>query len=195
MALCCNAGSNLVPMVLAVTSKSFFHQLNHYCQDSCLTERCRQWVEQPMALPLPVALQSLGISLQYRAAQSGKDLGGQAATFAHQKDFGAFYQSQAEGLQISAVVQGSSAYLAGLMAGDVLIAIAGLKATEATLAEMLSRHSVGEKLSLHWFRQQRLLSAELELRSAPLQIAQLAIADETLAQSWLQPPAPPLNQG
>ncbi len=50
------------------------------------------------------------------------------------------------------------------MAGDLLIAIAGLKATEATFVEMLSRHPVGAKLSLHWFRQQRLLTAELELR-------------------------------
>lgn len=175
--------------------QEFFRQLTHYSQDNQLTELCRQWVEQAMALPLQAALQSLGISLQYRAAQSGKDLGGPAAHFAHQKDFGAFYQSQAEGLQISAVVQGSSAYLAGLMAGDVLIAIAGLKATEATLAEMLSRHPVGEKLRLYWFRQQRLLTAELELRNAPLQIAQLAIADETLAQSWLQSPVAPLKQG
>lgn len=171
--------------------QTFFQQLQQYTADDDLTELCRQWVEQPIALPLSATLQSLGINLEYRAAQSGKDLGGPAAHFAHQKDFGAFYQSQAEGLQISAVVHGSSAYLAGLMAGDLLIAIAGLKATEATLAEMLSRHAVGAKLCLHWFRQQRLLSAELELRAAPLQIAQLTIADANLAQCWLQPPTGP----
>lgn len=168
--------------------QAFFYQLQRYAKDDTLTELCRQWVEQPMALPLSAALQSLGINLHYRAAQSGKDLGGSANSFAHQKDFGALYQSQAEGLQISAVMHGSSAYLAGLMAGDLLIAIAGFKATEATLDEMLSRHPVGAKLSLHWFRQQRLLTAELELRTAPLQIAQLSIADTTLAQRWLQWP-------
>ncbi len=161
--------------------QAFFYQLQRYAKDDTLTELCRQWVEQPMALPLSAALQSLGINLHYRAAQSGKDLAEAVRnSFAHQKDFGALYQSQAEGLQISAVMHGSSAYLAGLMAGDLLIAIAGLKATEATFVEMLSRHPVGAKLSLHWFRQQRLLTAELELRTAPLQISAVAIADKTL---------------
>jgi predicted metalloprotease with PDZ domain len=173
--------------------QAFFRQLNQYTKDDDFTELCRQWVEHPMALPLSTALQSLGINLEYRAAQSGKDLGGPAANFAHQKDFGALYQSQAEGLQINAVMQGSSAYQAGLMAGDILIAIAGLKATETTFVEMLSRHAVGTKLSLHWFRQQRLLTAELALQTAPLHIAQLSIADMALAQCWLQWPGTAAN--
>jgi predicted metalloprotease with PDZ domain len=163
----------------------FFTQLALYSQDGALVQLCRDWVQQPMNLPLTSALAALGIQLDYRAAQSSKDLAGKAAEFAHQKDFGAFYQVTTEGLQITAVVEQSSAYQCGLMAGDLVIAVAGLKATEANLQEMLSRHPVGAQLKLHWFRQQRLLDADLCLQAAPLHIAELSVVTPELTLDWL----------
>lgn len=167
------------------SEEDFFIQLARYSQDPALVQLCRDWVQQPIALPLTAALDSLGIQLDYRAAQSSKDLAGKAAEFAHHKDFGAFYQVTAEGLQITAVVAQSSAYQCGLMAGDLVIAIAGLKATETNLQEMLSRHPVGAQLKVHWFRQQRLLAADVNLQAAPLNIAQLSMVKPELTAPWL----------
>lgn len=167
----------------------FFQLLAEYCQDEdqdeALVAQCRQWVQEPVALPLDSALASLGVTLSYRAATSGKDLGGPAKFAAPVRDFGALYQSNAEGLLLTAVIAGTAAFDAGLMAGDLLVAIAGFKATEQNLNEMLQRHPVGSKVRIHWFRQQRLLDAEFAIQLAAEHIAELTLQPSDLANAWL----------
>lgn len=170
---------------LGSDEQGFWQQLTFYSNDPVLTDMVRRWVEHPEALPLANALCKLGVQLDWRGAQSPQDLSGKAPV-ALPRAFGALYQSNDNGLQISAVAQGSAAAAAGLMAGDVIIAVAGLKATEKNFQAMLSRHPLGAKVSLHLFRQQRLLTTELHLTAAPEVIAMLTIVQDEPAQAWLQ---------
>lgn len=157
------------------TELGFFEQLANYSQNATLVEQCLAWVSDTQVLPLEASLALLGISLTWRAAESNKDLAGPAQALQTVRDFGALYQVTNEGLQISAVPLGSAAYQAGLMVGDLVIAVNHYKATEQNFQQVMQRVALGNSLTLHYFRQQRLLSTELLLQAAPEYIA------------WLQP--------
>jgi predicted metalloprotease with PDZ domain len=170
------------------TEQAFFEQLQHYSQNSALVEDCHAWVSGTGPLPLDASLAILGIQLTWRAAESTKDLSGAAQALQTVRDFGALYQATSEGLQISAVPIGSAAYQAGLMVGDLVIAVGGLKATEQNFQQLLQRLPLGEQLTLHYFRQQRLLMTELALQAAPELIAYLQPAEQNQTQQlWLKP--------
>jgi len=160
----------------------FFEQLFNYSNNVELVQHCKDWVYGTAVLPLESSLLLLGITLQWRAAESNKDLSGPAQALQPVRNFGALYQANHEGLQISAVPLGSAAYQAGLMVGDVLIAIGGLKATEQNFQQLLQRLPLGESLPLHYFRQQRLLTTTLQLQAAAELIAWLQALEETPLQ-------------
>lgn len=170
---------------LGSEEQDFWQQLELYCQNAELSAKVRRWVEHPEILPLEAALQQLGIRLDWRGAHSPQDLSGKAQT-GSPRAFGALYQSNNEGLQITAVSEGSAAADAGLMAGDLIIAVAGLKANEKNFQAMLNRHPLGATIQLHLFRQQRLLTLQLKLTAAPQVVAMLEIAQAELAQAWLR---------
>lgn len=166
--------------------EGFFLQLLSYCNSPDLVQSCRAWVLTTEPLPLAASLAILGVTLQWRAAESNKDLSGPAQALQPVRDFGALYQANNDGLQITAVPIDSAAYQAGLMVGDLLIAIAGLKATEQNFQQQLQRLPLGESVELHYFRQQRLLTTELLLQAAPENIAWLQSTDESpVQQLWL----------
>lgn len=170
---------------LGSDEQDFWQQLTLYSQNPILTEQVRRWVEHPEILPLAASLQKLGVRLEWRGGHSPQDLSGKAQP-GEPRAFGALYQSNNEGLQITAVAEGSAAAKAGLMAGDLLIAVAGLKATEKNFHAMLNRHPIGATLQLHLFRQQRLLTLALEVNAAPQVVAMLEVESATLADSWLR---------
>lgn len=172
---------------LGSTEQDFWLQLQLYCQDQALTAKVQSWVEQAMALPLEDALTALGIGIEWRGAASPQDLSGKAAA-AEPRAFGALYQANSEGLQITAVAHASVAARAGLMAGDLVIAVAGLKASEKNFQAMLNRHALGACIELHLFRQQRLLRLELQIEAAPASVAMLLVQNEEAVQLWLQSP-------
>ncbi len=170
---------------LGSEEQDFWQQLMLYSQNPGLTEKVRRWVEHPEVLPLGESLQKLGVKLDWRGAHSPQDLSGKAQSGAP-RAFGALYQSNNEGLQITAVAEGSAASAAGLMAGDLLIAVAGLKANDKNFQAMLSRHPLGAHLELHLFRQQRLLKLQLEVCEAPQVVAMLEVDNDTVASAWLK---------
>jgi len=172
---------------LGSTEQDFWLQLQLYCQDEALTAKVQSWVEQAIALPLDHALKAFGIGIEWRGAASPQDLSGKAAA-AEPRAFGALYQANNEGLQITAVAHASAAARAGLMAGDLVIAVAGLKASEKNFQAMLNRHALGACIELHLFRQQRLVRLELQIEAAPASVAMLLVQNEESAQLWLQNP-------
>ncbi|MBU2223562.1 MAG: M61 family peptidase [Gammaproteobacteria bacterium] len=171
---------------LGSSDEAFFELLQDYCQNSALVTRCKSWVNTAVALPLESSLSLLGISLTWRAAESNKDLSGPTQALQVVRDFGALYQANNDGLLINAVPIGCSAYQAGLMVGDIVIAVEGLKATEQNFVQMQQRLPLGASLQLHFFRQQRLLTTTLELQAAPELVAHLQVDEQTpIQQLWL----------
>lgn len=65
--------------------------------------------------------------------------------------------------RIANVYEGGAAHAAGLSAGDVLVALDGLRVTASNLDALLARYRVGATLQLHAFRRDELLSFDLEL--------------------------------
>jgi predicted metalloprotease with PDZ domain len=66
--------------------------------------------------------------------------------------------------KLSSVHEGGAAHLAGLSAGDVLMALDGLRVTASNLDTLLSRYAVGAHVEVYAFRRDELMSFSVELR-------------------------------
>ena len=89
--------------------------------------------------------------------------------------------------RITHVTTASAAQRAGLSAGDTLLAIDGLRVNEKSLADILRRHSVGDKVAVTTFRRDELMAFEMTLSAAQTDTAVLLIDDENhaLLARWL----------
>ncbi|HYD94204.1 MAG TPA: M61 family metallopeptidase [Noviherbaspirillum sp.] len=81
--------------------------------------------------------------------------------------------------KIANVYEGGPAHLAGVSAGDILVAVNGLRVTAANLDGLLSRYRVGDELVLHVFRRDELMAFSA------------ALAADDLPQVTLTPQAKP----
>ena len=90
---------------------------------------------------------------------------------------------------IATAYEGGPAQKAGLSAGDTLIAVDGLRVNGSSLAKMLERRRVGERIEIHAFRRDELMRFELVLAPAPLSAVKLSLktkSDEVpLRDAWL----------
>jgi predicted metalloprotease with PDZ domain len=74
------------------------------------------------------------------------------------------------------VVDGTPAQQAGLSAGDTLVALDGLRATEANLDKLLARYRPGDAVELHAFRRDELMRFDVRLATKAPPKFTLAIA-------------------
>lgn len=101
-------------------------------------------------LPLAELLAPAGIELAPDAGKNGKP------------SLGARVRGGAE-CTLAAVFDGGAAQKAGLSAGDVLVALDGLRVTGSNLDALLARYVPGTKVELHAFRRDELRVAQLKL--------------------------------
>jgi predicted metalloprotease with PDZ domain len=66
--------------------------------------------------------------------------------------------------KLSAVHENGAAHRAGLSAGDILVAVDGLRVTATNLDNLLSRYAVGESIQVMAFRRDELMSFDLVLQ-------------------------------
>jgi predicted metalloprotease with PDZ domain len=142
-----------------------------------LTAFFRQAVYGTDDLPLAQLLESVGIEVKVERG-SAASLGARTA-------------AAAEGVKLTQVLDGGGAQQAGLSAGDVVIAIGGLKAGGANLDKLLSRKRRGAKVKVHAFRRDELIEREVTLTPAELQVtatlAEPASATQRrLRTAWLK---------
>jgi predicted metalloprotease with PDZ domain len=82
--------------------------------------------------------------------------------------------------KLAHVYENGAAHCAGLSAGDILVAINGLRVTAADagngLANLLAAYRIGETVQIHAFRRDELLTVDLKLQTddAPLLVINLA---------------------
>ncbi|MCU7984710.1 MULTISPECIES: M61 family metallopeptidase [unclassified Shewanella] len=134
-------------------------------------------------IPLAALLAEFGVNLSLRSSQGAQDVGGGQAK-GYEIAFGAKTQAAPIGLKIVTVTQGSPAHLAGLSAGDVLIAADNLQVTGQFEAQ-LQQYPLGESLNLHWFRRDELMTGELTVAAAPKDTVALSIRDKSKIVAWL----------
>ncbi len=137
--------------------------------------RLARWLEQAVEgcedLPLARLLKPMGVTLQASAAGTAPVLGWKLGGG----------NGEAKVLN---VYDGGPAQAAGVSAGDVLVALDGLKVSGAkAVDEMLARRRAGEELNLHVFRRDELMSFRLVLAEPPADKFSLKRADRAGAQA------------
>lgn len=93
--------------------------------------------------------------------------------------------------QLANVYEGGTAHASGLSAGDVLVAMDGLRVTAANLDTLLQRYRAGDTVVVHAFRRDELMTFDVTLRaeSAPhfgLKLKEKPVAALKLQRGWLK---------
>ncbi len=126
-------------------------------------------------------LDAFGVCYRLRAAHDQNDLGGagkQAPEKAGKTIGARYYEAHAE-LRLTHVFDGGPARDAGLSAGDVLVAVDGLRASRTTLEDVLERALSDTPIPVHAFRRDELMAFQVTPASAPADTCDL----------WLNPDA------
>ncbi|PTQ88491.1 M61 family metallopeptidase [Agitococcus lubricus] len=97
-------------------------------------------------------------------------------------------QAAEGGYQLQHVYLGGAADSAGLSAGDVIIAIDGLKVS-AQCEKHIATYAIGDTLSVHYFRRDELMSCQVQLKASIADVCSLraksTTQDSLLQQQWL----------
>jgi predicted metalloprotease with PDZ domain len=117
-------------------------------------------------LPLADALAAVGVDFELRAAQSAGDRGGKAACTVLNAVLGARVAPGREA-RLTHVLDGGAAQKAGLSAGDVVIAIDGLRVTAAGLEQAVNLRKPGSTLEVHVFRRDELMQFRVKPQVPP----------------------------
>jgi predicted metalloprotease with PDZ domain len=86
-------------------------------------------------------------------------------------------------MKLANVFAGGAAELAGLSAGDTLVAFDGLKATADRIDAYARDARPGDRIAVHAFRRDELIEATLELAAAPEDTAWLALDPDAPADA------------
>jgi predicted metalloprotease with PDZ domain len=130
-----------------------------------LGELFAQAVHGTRDLPLDTLLAPFGVSLAPEFDKNGKP------------SLGARLRGGAD-CTLAAVHEGSAAQKAGLSAGDVLIALDGLRVTGSNLDGLLARYRPGVKVEVHAFRRDELRATQVKLDGPEAARYKLAVSDK-----------------
>lgn len=147
-------------------------------------------------LPLAEWCAVFGLGFRLRPSTGGEDWGGckpNAPVDELGPALGAKLEDQASGCRVVQVLEGSAAQSAGLAPGDVLLAIAGLRANAGNVNELM-RMTDDTRVGVTYFRRDRLLQTSLPLLDPEADTCDLwPLADEGLADdvamrriSWMR---------
>lgn len=144
--------------------------------------RLARWLEQAVKgtddLPLADWLRRFGVEYGAEAESPGPWLGVKLAAGGGE-------------CRLAQVFDGGPAQQAGLSAGDVVLAVEGLKVTGGNLESSLARYPVGAPVTIHAFRRDELMRFVATLAAAPPTRVRLKLADRpsalarALRQGWL----------
>jgi predicted metalloprotease with PDZ domain len=128
-------------------------------------------------VPLDTLLEPFGVTLAPDLEKNGKP------------SLGARVRGGAD-CTLAVVHEGSAAQKAGLSAGDVLIALDGLRVTGSNLDSLLSRYLPGAKVEVHAFRRDELRTAQVKLDGPEVSRYKLTASDKRPAarkarERWL----------
>ena len=137
-----------------------------------LAEVFDQGVHGTRDLPLETLLAPFGVGIAPETDKNGKP------------SLGARMRGGAD-CTLAAVHDGSAAQKAGLSAGDVLVAIDGLRVTGSNLDALLSRYLPGAKVEVHAFRRDELRTAQVKLDGPEVTRYKLSVTDKrAAARNW-----------
>jgi len=151
------------------------------------------WLRSTHELPLKALLAAQGVAMELRPAESGEDKGGRpprSKNAAGLALLGIRARAQGEDTTVTHVLEGGAAQEAGIAAGDLIVAVEGLRPGRAGLDAALAKHRAGERVGIHAFRRDELMSFEARLRRADADTCVLTEsvgARRKLLERWLRP--------
>ena len=125
--------------------------------------------------PLAELLGDLGIALRLRAAEGAKDSGGKPGSGAAPRPVLGVKVNGNREARLAHVYDGGAAQAAGLAAGDVVIAVEGLKVSGADLESKVASYPIGTTVNLHAFRRDELMTFGVTLAPPPAHTCWLEI--------------------
>ncbi|MBV1776736.1 PDZ domain-containing protein [Burkholderiaceae bacterium DAT-1] len=135
-------------------------------------------VRSTQDLPLQSLLASAGIDWQQRAPSHGGDKGKWLDSIPVAPAWLGWRTSQdAAGAKVSHVLEGSPAQAAGISAGDLIIAVDGLRVTHTSLEGHVSQFKAGDTVTLAGFRRDELRTWLVTLADAPHTLVALKQSD------------------
>ena len=152
--------------ISGINLKEFFHKYLYGVED----------------LPLEELLSEFAITFNLRATTSVDDKGGKPNNNKQNHiAIGARFAENNLGAKITHVFSNESAEIAGLSAGDILIAINNIQVTKTNIDKMIESYNVGDELTIHAFRRDELNIFKLKLIPAELTTCYLQINDKANA--------------
>jgi len=121
-------------------------------------------------LPLEDLFTDIGIHFKQRAAESIDDKGGTAPSNNDKTPapyFGANTAKDDGGVKFTHVFDDSPAQMSGISAGDVGVAVNGLKVDKESFEKVLGTYQAGDTISLHVFRRDELMEFSVKLEKTP----------------------------
>ncbi|MFC1602010.1 M61 family metallopeptidase [Pseudomonadota bacterium] len=148
-------------------------------------------------LALEDLLTSVGIGYSLTAATSATDQGGLKKQDNEGEEkprpvLGARIAAADGGAKLTVVSDGGAAQQAGLAAGDIVVAVDGIRATAKNIEQLIAQVPTGEAIPVHAFRRDELMQLSVMPLPAPTDTCRLWIRDEITdnqkqaRQSWLQ---------
>lgn len=138
-------------------------------------------------LPLAQWLAPMGLKLNWRPAASHADMGGKPAPVAP-VNLGIRVADDALGARIAVAHDQGAAMAAGLSAGDVIIAIDGVRVDARRLEDLLAGRQPGEVAEVHAFRRDELMRFRVTLQTGDATTAWLEVDGAGLTEAgrrWL----------
>ena len=153
-----------------------------------LAEFFVRYLDSTEDLPLAALLAQMGLDLKVRVAESSDDIGGTPPKTATGPSFnlGAKFAADPQGAKILVILDDGDLQRAGLAAYDVIIAVNGLKANKDNLATLLSPFSAGDKVEIHAFRRDELMTFQITLTQASADAWYLESVTNATAESKRQ---------
>lgn len=129
-------------------------------------------------LPLTELLLEVGIEFHLRPTTSVDDKGGNKNDIIKLQtpvSFGARFANNHSGAKITQIFSQESAEIAGLSAGDIVIAINQLQVEKSNINKIIESYSAGDELIVHAFRRDELKVFKLTLKAAELTTCYLQV--------------------
>jgi predicted metalloprotease with PDZ domain len=151
------------------------------------------WLRSTRELPLKTLLAAHGAAMELRPAESAQDKGGRPARSKNAAGLamlGLRARAQGDDTAVTHVLEGGAAQEAGIAAGDLIVAVDGLRPGQAGLDAALAKRRAGERVGIHAFRRDELMSFEARLRRADTDTCVLAGSGGARRRSlerWLRP--------
>jgi predicted metalloprotease with PDZ domain len=151
------------------------------------------WLRSTRELPLKTLLATHGVETELRPAESAQDKGGRPARSkktAGLAMLGIRARAQGDDTAVTHVLEGGAAQAAGIAAGDLIVAVDGLRPGQAGPDAGLAKRRPGERIRIHAFRRDELMSFDVQLKRAEADtcvLGESAGARRRLLERWLRP--------